>query len=77
MALRASWPSSRAQGGQHRQARREGTPRCRSQSTSCGAPDPHTTTDVGLRAAELGGAGAEGPAGPARLTERLSGIEVL
>lgn len=42
-------------------------PRSRSQSTSCGAPDPRTTADVGLRATELVGVGAEGPAGPARL----------
>ena len=42
-------------------------PRSRSQSTSCGAPDPQTTADVGLRATELVGVGAEGPAGPARL----------
>lgn len=42
-------------------------PRFRSQITSCGAPDPRTTADVGLRATELDGVGAEGPAGPARL----------
>ena len=42
-------------------------PRFRSQITSCGAPDPRTTADVGLRATELDGVGAEGPSGPARL----------